>query len=471
MSAVSVGRQLLNLPLGLLSAIVLTRFFAPADYGRFGILVFLTTLPLMVGDLGLTQAFIRHRDEPAPEAMRAAGSAQMWVALLAFPVIMVLGASAVAMPLARSAPLIAVLYVPTLATGITVRANVLLARRLDFARLAALDLVQQVAYLALLAATGLAGLGTAGLVVTSALTQTGRLAVLARWYPMLPAMRPRMGTLRATIASGLPMHLSGILSGFHAGMVNWLGAALLGPAAVGFLRWSLELTSKAGITLAQSVGRVVFPTVALLQDEPARVQRVVARACRYNLLVVGVPLALLAGLVQPVIAALFGGRWMPAAAPLQVYAVHMTLGALVIALDAAVQVLRPTTWMLAVWAGYLALEVALAMAMAPWLGLLAIPVAQLAATAPKALVIRRLLPAAARPRWMPDVLLPVFAALGAFAVAQLAATILAPWPAILAGGTAGALAAAALVFALGRAEVWPDLLRDVRRLAPDRSPS
>lgn len=471
MSAISVGRQLLNLPLGLLSAVILARLFAPADFGRFGILVFLTTLPLLAGDLGLTQAFIRQRDEPDVAALRSAASLQVWIAVLALPVILVLATRAIAAPLSHSAPMIALLYAPTLGAGWALRANVRVARGLDFARLSALDIVQQIIYVLLLFALGRAGLGTLGLVVTAAATQVGRLAVLVWWYPLRPALRPRLAPLKGTIVSGLPLHLSGIVSGFHAGMVNWLGTPLFGPAAVGFLRWAVEITSKAGITLAQGVGRVVFPTVALLQGDPARVGRVVARACRYNLLVVGVPLALLAGLAQPVISAVFGGRWVPAVTPLQVYAVHMTLGALVISLDAAVQVLRRTTWMLGVWVGYLALEVALAVALAPLLGLVAIPVAQLAATAPKAVLMRHLLPAGARPRWSTDVGLPAAAALGAFALARAAALALSPWPAILAGGTAGALAATVIVFLLGRDEVWPDLLTDVRRLAPERSPA
>ena len=468
MSAVSAGRQLLNLPLGLLSAVVLTRLFSPADYGRFGILVFITTLPLMIGDLGLSQAFIRQRDDPAAEALAAAGSAQIWIALLSLPAILVLGARAIGAPLASGAPMICALYLPTLAAGAALRANVLVARRLDFARLAALDLAQQGAYVALLFLLGRAGLGTLGLVLTAAATQVGRLAVLAWWYPLRPSLWPRLGTLRDPILQGLPLQLSGIVSGFHAGLPNWLGTPLFGPAAVGFLRWSLEMTNRAGMTLAQSVGRVALPTFALLQGEASRLQRVLGRACRYNLLVVGVPLAVLAGLAQPVILAVFGGRWTPAGLALQVYALHMTAGALVIAMDGAVQVVRHTTWTLGVWVAYLAVQVALSLLLAPTLGFVAIPVAQATATVAKAVVLRGLLPAAARPGTVPDLVLPAVAALGAFATARAAADALSPWLAILAGGTAAAGVAAALLFLLGRGTVWPDLLHDVRSLAPER---
>jgi O-antigen/teichoic acid export membrane protein len=468
MSAVSVGRQLLNLPLGLLSAVILTRLFAPADYGRFGILVFLASLPLMVGDLGLSQAFIRKREEPSTDALAAASALQIGIALVAFPAVLLVGGRAVGSLDARSALTIALLYLPTLGTGTGLRANVLISRRLDFARLAALDLIQQAGYLVLLFVTGRAGLGTLGLAITATVTQCARLAVLAWWYPPRLLALPRFRLLAPTIRDALPLYLSGVVSGFHAGLPNWLGTPLFGPAAVGFLRWSLEMTNRVGMTLAQSVGRVVLPTVALLQGEVSRLQRVVGRACRYNLLVVGVPLALLAGLADPVISAVFGGRWTPAGLALQVYAVHMTAGALVIALDSAVQVVRRTTWTLGVWVAYLAAQVALSLLLAPALGFIAIPVAQATATVTKALVLRSLLPAAARPGSAPDLLLPAAAALAAFAAARMAAGAFSPWLAILAGGPIGALAAAALVFLLGRGTVWPDLLHDLRSLAPER---
>jgi len=343
---------------------------------------------------------------------------------------------------------------------------VLIARRLDFARLALLDLVQQLLYIGVLLWLGFEHAGLAGLIVATTLGQLLRLAVLARWYPGAPATLPRIGRLREVMKSGLPLHLTGIVSGFHAGMLNWLGAPLFGPVAVGYLRWSQDMSNRVGTGLAHAIGSVVYPTIALLQDDVARLQRVVARAVRYNVLLIGVPLALLAGLANPVISAVFGGRWAPAATALQLFCALMVGAAVLVPLDAAVKVVRPTIWSLGIMLGYLAVEVALALALAHAAGFLAIPIAHLVATIGLVALLRSLLPAAARPAWSENVLLPLLALAATFVVSRWIAVLVSPWPALVAGGAAGALAAVAVVFALGRRNIWPELLRDLRHLAP-----
>ena len=172
MTAVASARQVLALPLGLLSAITLARLYAPADLGRFGILSFVVTIPTLIGDLGLTQAFVRDKADPAPDGVALAASLQLWIAVLAFPVVaLVAGAEVHGLP--SWLLLAVVLYLPTLLGAFALRANVLVQRRLDFARLALLDLVQQIAYITLLASLGFARAGVTGLVIATAATQTG----------------------------------------------------------------------------------------------------------------------------------------------------------------------------------------------------------------------------------------------------------------------------------------------------------
>lgn len=471
MTAVASVRQVLSLPLGLISAIALARLYAPGDLGRFGVLAFVVSIPAMVGDFGLSQAFVRQREDPAPQELALAASLQLWIAVLAFPVILLVARWAEVRGAPSRLALVALLYLPTLLAAAALRANVLVQRRLDFARLAFLDLAQQIAYITLLASLGFARAGVAGLVIATATTQVARHVVLALWYPVRPSVLPRLGKLRDVVRSGLSLHLTGIVSGVHAGMVNWLGMPLFGPVGVGYLRWSLDMTTKVGIGLAHAIGQVVFPTVALIQDDAVRLGRVLARAVRYNALLVGLPLALLAGLATPVISAVFGGRWLPATTALQIFALHMTAGAILIPLDAAVRVVRPAVWSLRIILVYLGVEVALAFALAAPLGIVAIPVAHLSATVPLIVVLRRLLPAPARPVWLDNVCLPLLALAATFVVSHWIAGALAPWPALVVGSAAGAVAAAVVVFALGRRTIWPELLRDLRHLAPAATPA
>ncbi len=464
MTALATARQLLGLPLGLASAIVLARLYAPSDLGRFAAVAFVVSLPALVGDLGLSQGFIRGREDPDESHLRTAAALQLWIAIAASPIVLIAMRFGGGEPSARWLSLAAALYLPTLLAALGLRANVLTARRLDFARLAVLDLGQQAGYIALLAALGWMRTGAAGIVLATAASQLARLSILARWYPVRPKIVARFDTLSSELRTGLALHGTGILSGFHAGLVNWLGMPLVGAVGVGYLRWSLDITSRLGNTLAQAVGRVAFPTVALLQDDEPRIGRVLARACRYNTLLTGVPLALLAGLATPLVTVIFGGRWVPAAPALRIFALHLTLGAFLIPLDAAVRVVRPAVWSLVLMAGYLAAEVALAIGLAGWLGLIAIPLAQLIATVPVLAILRALLPIAVRPGWRLDLFLPLLASAVAYGTSAAAASALPPWPAMVVGGVTGFAGATAVVFVVGRANVWPGLVRDLARL-------
>ena len=466
MTAVATVRQLLALPLGLASAVTVARFYGPAELGRFAVLSFVVTLPALVGDLGLTQAFIRRPGDPGPRETALAASLQLWIAAAALPLIL----AGIRLADARAdlpwIALAAVLYLPTLLAAFVLRANVLVARRLDFARLALLDLGQQVCYIALLLWLGIEHAGVAGLIVATTAGQLLRLGVLIRWYPGAPAAVPSIRPLVAEMKNGLPLHLTGIASGFHSGLLNWLGAPLFGPVAVGYLRWSQDMTNRVGTGLAHAIGSVVYPTIALLQEDAGRLGRVVARAVRYNVLLIGLPLALLAGLAAPVISAIFGGRWLPASAALQVFAAFAVGTAVVVPLDAAVRVVRPTIWSLQLMLGYLAAEVLLALALARATGLLAIPLAHLVATAGLVALLRALLPPAARPATGRDIVLPALAVIAAFLASRLVAVTLTAWPALFAGSAAGAVAAAAVVFTVGRRSIAPELLGDIRRLRP-----
>ena len=466
MTAITTVRHFLSLPLGFLSALVLAWLYAPGDIGRFGILAFAVSLPAMAGDLGLTHAFIRQKEDPEERQLALAASLHLWIAAAGFPLIL-LGVGAVARTDAGGwLTLAAVLYLPTLAGGVALRANVLVARRLDFARLAVLDIIQQILYVMLLATFGALHAGVTGLVVASSAMQLFRLLVLVIWYPLRPAGLPRVGALRSIVRSGLPLHLTSVANGLHANMLNWLGVPLFGPVAAGLLRWSQEITNRIGAGLAQAVAKIVFPTLALLQSDFSRVQRVLGRACRYNTLLVGVPLVLVAGLATPIISAVFGERWLPASPAIQLFALLMVVAALIAPLDAAVKIIRPTTWSLWLALVYLAVEVGLALGFAPALGFLAIPVAHLAASIPLVAVLWRLLPGEARPPWTENVFLPLLALGAAFGASYSLGAVLQPWPAIMLGGATGAGVAALTIAIVGRGTVWPELLSDLRRFLP-----
>jgi O-antigen/teichoic acid export membrane protein len=89
MATVTVARQVVGVPLSLLSALALARLYQPADVGRFGFLAFLASIPAALGDLGISAAVVRSRYDPAPDLLAAASRFHVMLAIAALPPVLV----------------------------------------------------------------------------------------------------------------------------------------------------------------------------------------------------------------------------------------------------------------------------------------------------------------------------------------------------------------------------------------------
>jgi O-antigen/teichoic acid export membrane protein len=466
MATVTVARQVVGVPLSLLSALALARLYQPADVGRFGFLAFLASIPAALGDLGISAAVVRSRYDPAPDLLAAASRFHVMLAIAALPPVLV-ATALIGATITGDVWLLVLLYVPTMMAGLALPANVLSARRLDLARVAWVDLGGQVAYAMLLLGFGLRHLGLTGLVSASALAQVARLCALCWLYPPILSRAAPFRTFWDAASAGVPLHFAGLIMTFHANLSSWLGSFLFGPTGVGYLKWSLDITSRVGVTITHAVGRVMFPAVALAQAQPERIGHLVGRGVRYSMLAAGLPLALMASLVDPAIGTIFGSRWQPAGSLVRLFAVQMVLAGLVVPLDAAIRVLRPTTFTLTVAAVYLAAEISGAVLLADTAGPGAIPAAHIIATSVLAAALWRGLHPETRPQAWSDVGVPAAVLVAAFAAGRALVPLLPPVASLVLGPIAGTLAAAVALRMLSP-RCWTEAVTELRLLAAAR---
>jgi O-antigen/teichoic acid export membrane protein len=306
---VLVGR---TLGLQLLTAgvtILLARLLTPADYGMFALALAIQMGGQRLAEMGLPSALIGQEDEPSVEQQAAVGGAMLSTSVLlsglllgfAFAVAPALGIDSEALRVVGIAGLAMPLYagraVPT----------ALMERHLLFGRVAVVEAADTLTFNVFALAAAYGGLGAFSL---SGAVPAGALAsAVAAWALQEFARRPalRLDPLRPMFKFGARVTLVyGINIGREIGFVVVL-TAVGGSAVTGFYAMATRLFSFP-IALAGAIARVSFP--ALSRSSGKREGRA-ASAAVYATIVAGLPLALVAGAVQPLIGVVLGDTWMP----------------------------------------------------------------------------------------------------------------------------------------------------------------
>lgn len=308
---VLVGR---TLGLQLLTAgvtVVLARLLTPADYGLFAIALAVQLVGQRAAELGLPAALVRREDDPTPE-IQSAVTGVMLLFATALSSLLLLAAFAIAPAFGGDSETLRVIAVATLAMPLyAARAMpmVLMERRLAFGRVALVETAETLVFNAFALLAAVAGLGAfslAGAVPVGAVA-----GVLAAWAVQPFARRARLSLEPVRPLIGFGARIS-VLQGIY--LVRELGfvgivAAVGGAPVAGYYAMAKRLFSFP-IALTAAVARVSFPALSREPElRPGRTARIVA----YSAIVAGLPLALVAGAAQPLIAVVLGDEWMPTA--------------------------------------------------------------------------------------------------------------------------------------------------------------
>lgn len=322
---VLVGR---TLGLQLLTAgvtVLLARLLTPADYGLFAIALAVQMVGQRAAELGLPAALVRREEDPSPDVQSAVNGAMLAFAT-ALSALLVLAAFALAPAAGGDSETLRTIAVAALAMPLyAARAMpmVLMERRLAFGRVAMVETAETLAFNAFALLAAVAGLGAfslAGAVPAGAVA-----GVAAAWaiQPFVRRARLRLEPVRPLIGFGVRISvLQGIYLLRELGFVGIL-AAVGGAPVAGYYAMAKRLFSFP-VALTSAVSRVSFPA---LSREPELRPRRTAQIVAYTAIVAGLPLALVAGAAQPLIAVVLGEEWLPTADVVLVGSLGMMLTA------------------------------------------------------------------------------------------------------------------------------------------------
>ncbi len=320
-AALMAGNSWAKALLQLASLVVLGRILAPSDYGLLGMVVAITGVAALVGDLGLSLAALQAKTLPAQLK-----SNLFWInALVGVVTGTVLAAVAPLLVLFYGRPellgLTVLLAVGFPLNGIAVQFRVELNRRGEFGRIVVADVGGQFLGLVVAVVAALAGAGywALGLQLTvAALASFLTLVALSGWRPGLPR---RAGGLGGMLGFGLNTFGLQAVNYVSSNIDNVAVGRVLGAAALGFYSRAWTLVTLPMSQLVAPLTRVVLPALSRLEgpelrDALFRLQGVVSYA------LLGV-LSALASVAPSFLTVVLGGRWVSAAPILET----LTIGA------------------------------------------------------------------------------------------------------------------------------------------------
>jgi O-antigen/teichoic acid export membrane protein len=306
-------------------SLILARLLMPADFGVIALLTFFSMLSIVFVQGGISLALVQRtqtslEEESAVFWWNLGGSCLCAVALVA------LGPWAAGFfghPVLSPLMFVAAAQVVLSALGSVQTA--LLTRQLRFAVLTKAGIFASLT-------SGTAGIGAAlfGLGVWALAIQIGTMAMvntLALWRlsSWRPAFHARFETIRELFGFGSWLSFSSLLEVLYTQGFALLIGKLHGVRDLGLYNRALALQLLPSTVLSSIIGRIALPLFSTRTTDPEAMRRGTRMAISFAMLL-NVPAMLgLMFLSEPVVAGLYGEKWLPAAQILSILAASGTL--------------------------------------------------------------------------------------------------------------------------------------------------
>src|SRR5574337_638337 len=307
--------------------VILARLLVPEVFGLYAVISFAVGLGVTFGDLGLGAALVQRRALDPGATLAVAFTSHLGLALgLAAAIVGLAPTITHWLGLAQDAvaPLRCLaLLVPL--SAFRMPAVVLLERSMTYAPLALADTLDTFFFHGAAALAAFAGAGVWSFILGAVAARVAGLTVLwsaARWRPVL---RWRWVDLAPVLRFGALFQGNALVTILRDSVVPTFVATSSGVPAVGFLNWAAAVAflPLQGVTIA---GRVLFPALSRLQDDPCAFAAATGRVLnRVALLLYPVSLFLLAT-ADVLVRTVYGDRWAPAVPALRLLCVTAILG-------------------------------------------------------------------------------------------------------------------------------------------------
>jgi PST family polysaccharide transporter len=295
--------------LRIVTGFALARFMTPEEFGLVGMVTVIANYASVLLNFGFGSALVQRRQTSTADL-----STVFWFNVLVG--VLLTGLFAVASPALAAfygrpelELISAVLALNFLLLAPSIVQRTMLHRELRFRGLAVVDLVATVVSSVLALGMGVTGWGTWSLVawtLSRSAVQTVGSVALYRWIPALTFSR---ASVREMFGFAANVTASETLGYVAANVDRLLVGKFLGAGALGIYEQAVRLMMLPVANTSMVLGRVLFPALARMQDEPDRARGVYLKSVRMSMFVASPFLVGLLVAAEPFVAVAYGPGW------------------------------------------------------------------------------------------------------------------------------------------------------------------
>lgn len=297
----------------LVIGIVLARVLGPSEFGVFAIATIAMLAVLSFNELGVSLAIVRWPDDPAKIAPTVNLISVTSSAVLALGVVISAPAVSAALGDVRATPVVQVMALAILINGLVATPAAMLQREFMQRQRTIADQVNAWLGAFVSLALALLGFGAMSMALGRIAGSLASAVLFLRWSPLPYRFGWDRSVARRLLRFGLPLAAASIVvfaSGYADQMIV---GSFLGAEALGFYVLAFNLASWPVSIFSQPLRAVAPAAFAKVQSDPSAMTRGFTKVLGL-LSLVSVPTCLaISGAAQPIVAFVYGQKWLPAA--------------------------------------------------------------------------------------------------------------------------------------------------------------
>ncbi|OGJ16004.1 MAG: hypothetical protein A2632_01490 [Candidatus Pacebacteria bacterium RIFCSPHIGHO2_01_FULL_46_16] len=309
------ARTILLQGIGFISAVVLSAYFSPEDFGIYGIVITIIGILIFFSDIGLASTLIQKKDQPTLTEYRSVFTVQFMLSVL---ILLVCVGVAVSGLLAQKTGIVGNYILLALAVSFPLATlktipSIMLERELLLSKLVVPQIVEQIGFHVILIWLAISGWGAYAYVpavLVRSLVGVVTLYFIQRWQI---GFSLNWGKLRSLLDFGLKFQLNDFLARIKDQLFFLVLGYILPLKENGYVQWSKNWSMYPYNLTVNNVMSVTFPAFSRLQGHKEQLQTAVEKSLYFITLAIFPILCGMTLFIRPLIE-LFPvySKWEPA---------------------------------------------------------------------------------------------------------------------------------------------------------------
>ena len=301
--------------IGLVSALILSIFLGPEDFGIYGIVTQIIALLIFFSDIGLASSLIQKKEEPSQADYQTAFTVQQllsWMICLIVLVLVYLNLLGDKIGTDGNWLLLALAFSFPLATLKTIP-SIILTRKLEFNKLILPQIFEQLVFHIILIIMAWKGYGILSYAYASIARSVIGVIVMQIIQPWIAFFAIHRQSLKSLLNFGIKFQLNDLLARIKDQLYFLALGAYLPLDQFGYLQWSKNWSMYPYNLTVSNVMSVTFPTFSRLQSHPEVLKKAIEKSIYFISLAIFPVLIGMSLFIQP-LTVVFPryAKWQPA---------------------------------------------------------------------------------------------------------------------------------------------------------------